>query len=1003
MNAFLRREGDVWAIQLDGRTARVRDSKGMQHLAVLLARPGIEVHSLELAGAPASVTSTDSAPLLDDRARAAYRQRLADLASDLDEADEFNDRERSARIQAEIDALVDQLTSAAGLGGRDRGTVTDAERARVAVRRAMKAALDRIAQAHPALGAHLTATVRTGIFCSYVPDPASPVQWVIGDAPETDAPVAAPQRPIVVGRDVEQAALARAWRSGGVALITGEPGIGKTTLVSDLAATVTADGALAISGRCDDHLGVPYQPIVEALRALVTVDGAATVCADAAISTGALARLVPELGVAAPAPDAPDTERLLLFDGVARVIGAAATRRPLLLSIDDLHWAAVPTLGLLLHLARQIAGSPALIALSYRSTEIGDDLAAFLGDLARVTAPERIALSGLDADAVVELGATADVAKRLTEHTGGNPFFVRALLDEGTDELPASVRDVMTARLRRLPDDARRVASLVAVAGDRAPLSMVAHELDAVDALLEAGILVDEGAALAFPHALVRRAITDGLSGPRRASLHLEVGRALEAAGASSANLAHHFAAAAAVGVADDAVRYGVAAADDALAAFAWEEASDHARRALGVAPDGGAGTAALLLRLGAALQASGDPDGARAALSDAADIAASAGDTSLLVDIVLERATRGGLLGAFDPDVLADLERVRDQLVTDDPRRPRVLARLAIELHGAGRLDEACATASDAVDAARATDDPATLAIALRSQCFTLEAFEARTMRGPLAIEFAAAAAATDDIELRIGAAGAQIAAALDGGDVEALDRHIAELSAMADVVRIARYQWYALQYRAMRAHLAGDLETAQALSDECFGLGDAAAIPNAGPVWGAQVIAVRHDQGRAGELADLGRTFAQSYPLKVTWAMVALAYAAAGRADGALEALSELSGLADLQRDAVWLGTVAITAEVAMRIGDLALAADADALLTPFAGLNVGISLGAIAIGPVDRFRSFAARTIGDHNRARAHLLDAIALDQRMHAQRWLERDTADLATLTGAALTT
>ena len=287
VDGLLHCEGDVWAVHWGGRTARVRDSRGMRHLAVLLARPGTEVHSLELGGAPGAVTSGDAAPLLDDRARAAYKARLADLGEDLAEAEAFNDTERAARTQAEIDALVDQLTAAAGLGGRDRGTTTDAERARVAVRRALKAALDRLAEVLPDLGAHLDATLRTGVFCAYVPDPASPVRWSILDGPSAGSTPPAPApppppaprrpRPVVVGRDAERAALHDAWAAGGVALVSGEPGIGKTTLLADLAASVDA----SVGGRCDEHVGVPFQPLVEVVRSIVELDGADAVRRDA--------------------------------------------------------------------------------------------------------------------------------------------------------------------------------------------------------------------------------------------------------------------------------------------------------------------------------------------------------------------------------------------------------------------------------------------------------------------------------------------------------------------------------------------------------------------------------------------------------------------------------------------------------------------------------------------------------------------------------------------------
>ena len=188
--AVFRREGEYWSIVHEGDAFRLRDSKGLRHLARLLQVPGEEVHALELVGAGAGDGRVapvenglevggfgDAGELLDPRAKAAYRQRLDELREDIDEAEAWNDPERAARARQELQFITHELSAAVGLGGRDRHAASAAERARVNVTRAIKSALTRIENESPALGSHLQRTVRTGTFCSYSPDPRVPVSW----------------------------------------------------------------------------------------------------------------------------------------------------------------------------------------------------------------------------------------------------------------------------------------------------------------------------------------------------------------------------------------------------------------------------------------------------------------------------------------------------------------------------------------------------------------------------------------------------------------------------------------------------------------------------------------------------------------------------------------------------------------------------------------------------------------------------------------------------------
>jgi eukaryotic-like serine/threonine-protein kinase len=188
------REGEFWTIAYAGTTMRLRDVKGLRYIAFLLAAPGTDVHVLELVaaaegssrdgGGPVgddlhSARPGDLGPVLDQRAREEYRSRLEDVRSDLEEARSFADEERAARLEMELDALVEELARATGLGGRDRPLSSSAERARVNVTKAIRTAIKLTEKESPQLAEHLTASIRTGRFCSYAPPGEAPPRWVL--------------------------------------------------------------------------------------------------------------------------------------------------------------------------------------------------------------------------------------------------------------------------------------------------------------------------------------------------------------------------------------------------------------------------------------------------------------------------------------------------------------------------------------------------------------------------------------------------------------------------------------------------------------------------------------------------------------------------------------------------------------------------------------------------------------------------------------------------------
>ena len=182
-HAVFKKEGEYWTIAFEGRLFRLKDSVGMHYLARMLQEPGREFHALDLVRSPRPPSARDglglghAGELLDDRAKALYRHRMAELRNDLEEADSWGDAERASKAREVLEILAEEFARGVGLGGRDRVAASDAERARVNVTKAIKATIKRIRHDHPSLARHLNFSVRTGTFCSYSPEAPAAVIW----------------------------------------------------------------------------------------------------------------------------------------------------------------------------------------------------------------------------------------------------------------------------------------------------------------------------------------------------------------------------------------------------------------------------------------------------------------------------------------------------------------------------------------------------------------------------------------------------------------------------------------------------------------------------------------------------------------------------------------------------------------------------------------------------------------------------------------------------------
>lgn len=519
-----------------------------------------------------------------------------------------------------------------------------------------------------------------------------------GSAP-TDSPVDRPALPAVlagpgpfVGRGIELERLLSGWQTtlaGGMraVLIAGEPGVGKTRLAGEWSRHAYEQGAFVLYGRCDEDLGAPYQPFAEALRSLAPCLGSSRLRKLRGVE--ALLPLVPGLtevlpDLAAPTRADPDTERYALFDAVVAMLAVASANAPVVLILDDLHWATKPTLLLLRHLLRFGENARVQIVGTYRSTDLdrSHPLAAMLADLHRDGSADRLALSGLDQDDVTAYVAEAgyddeELARALASVTGGNPFFlIEALrhVDESggrwdPSTLPQGVREAVSRRLSRLPAETNKALAAAAVVGSRFALDLVERVvgedlIDAFDEACQAGIVIEEpGGRYRFNHAIVRQSLLAELASVRRMRLHQRIATTLESEpGADDellAELAHHYFECAWAGNAGKAVEYCRRAADQAMSRLAYEGAADLYDRALHALeelddemPDRDDVQAELLVARCEALLAAGDVTSAAGAVSQLK--AAATGSARLAA---WGTCFDGQLSMLTDPERLDDIE----------------------------------------------------------------------------------------------------------------------------------------------------------------------------------------------------------------------------------------------------------------------------------------------------------------------------------------------------------
>jgi len=869
---------------------------------------------------------------------------------------------------------------------------------------------------------------------------------------------------IFVGRDGDLDRLGQLWKEAAagerrVAFLAGEPGVGKTRLAAELATRVHDEGATVLAGRCDEDLGVPYQPFVEALRHFA--DHAPGLEKRLGRYGGELARLVPELServpsLPAPLRSDPEMERYRLFDAVAAWLTASAGEEPLMLVLDDLQWAAKPTLMLLRHVVAA-AGGRILVLGTYRDTELTHDhpLLEVIPDLRRQGGVDRLSLAGLDDQGVAALveqaagqpldEATLALARAVHEETEGNPFFVKEVLrhlaETGAVEreggswttrrpvdqlgIPEGVRDVVGRRLARLSGNTHQTLRVAAVVGPEFEIGVVRaagdlsedNLLAAIEEAADARVVTEVSATrFRFAHALVRATLYESLTSARQVALHRKTAEAIETIYARALDdyvptLAHHWAKASApVRDVTKAVEYAQRAGDRALAQLAHDEAVRYYASGLELLDAGEADAydprrLELLIGRGEAQRRAGDPC-YRQTLVDAAHLAKELGDAPALARAALAN-TLGYMWTALfvDTDRIEVLESAIAAVGRDDPAlRARLLATLGLELAWQPDPTRRVALSQEALQIARTLDDPATLAHVLLARDYTITDPQNVAERFDATTELLAIAERLGDPVVASRALSLRFKVAMELADVAEAERSLVRNEALVADLGQSDLTFFVLHHRASLAVLHGDPDAEQRLSaaDELgrkIAQGGTSAAPEL--LWGSRLFELRVEQGRFEEVSGWFHAFAiragapDGGPGFVR-AMYARIFLEDGESDVASGVLDQLapSGFTHPRHTLGWLVFMVQCTWVTARLRRKDCVPPLRSAMGPYADqVMIGAFAGWIG-GSVSMYLAMLAATAGDYAQADVEFAAAAATHERIRAPIWLARTRVEWA---------
>lgn len=874
-----------------------------------------------------------------------------------------------------------------------------------------------------------------------VPHPVAAM--TVGWAPEVaEAAIALPERLArdmrqrIAGRTHQLASLEQGFKDADsgtrrVSLLAGEPGIGKTRLCSELAETAHERGALILYGRCDEEFSLPYQPWVEAISYLIEHGPDSLVKEVVRLHGPELSLLVPQIRRSFPevgpaATTDPETERYMLLQAITTVMGLISKDQPLLLVMDDLHWADKQTLTMLRHVFTNGA-SAAMIVGTYRDSDLaaGHPLIDTVAALRREPGVELIAVAGLDDAEMVELvriSADQDLddemvhmAHFLRQETAGNPFFAHEILrnlvevgdirmgDDGRWvvtkafedlALPQSVRDVVSQRIARLGEESLTALRAAAVIGKEFDLSLLAGVtdideddlLDLLEAAVSAGVLAEVPGGderFRFLHTLARNTLQEELSIGRRRRLHRKIADALEASiganpGDRVGELATHWIAASASVDTTKAAHYARMAGKHAETALAPDEAVRWFTTALESLEDSDDThipmRARLLVDLGIAQRNAGEA-AFRQTLLDAGALALTLDDVDLMAEAAISN-NRGlySKLGAVDDERIEVLRATLDAIGPErTARRAMLLATLFSELEYAAPFEERVALIDEAQEIAREVGDRHVLCAVLNRSCVTTAAPHNLEVRRQSSAESLAIARELGDPTLEFWATCGLFQASLGSADLTGARTALEALIAQAEASAQPSLRWVAGNLTGTMLATLGHVEAFETHVTANFTWGAEHGEPDAFDYFAAALMLARWQQGRTDEIMDQLLNAAREQPLIPAYqAMAAWLNAENGDLAQARELLVPFKqNEFDVRVNNTWSSCVGPAGGTAVLLDDQEAATRLYDLLLPWSGQLICNM--ALSIRLIDGLLGSLAGLLGMAEQADAHFAAA------------------------------
>lgn len=859
---------------------------------------------------------------------------------------------------------------------------------------------------------------------------------------------------LFVGRENELKTIVQAVEDslsgrGRIIALSGEAGIGKTCTANIAEEIASAKGIKTFSGYCHEYAGAPpYWPWIQLLREWVESSSEEALRALPKDTLSIISGLLPELNTILKEPPPPievqsdDIARFKLFDALTSLWKKSSTDSPIMLVIDDLHWADISSLKMLEFFSREISRSPILLMVTFRESEISrtHPLSDILAEISRSVGYHRIDLTGLSlveasqyfAIVTGELLPSAKV-NHIYDRTEGNPLFLSEMaryfqrediragvghqaLNSDSFPLPQGIQEVIGRRLNQISVDSNTMLKLASVIGNRFNLSLLnalcrkEPVLNNLEGLLDEALnchvltMTNEPQQYQFSHALIRDTLYGEISLSQRNALHNQIADYLEGQCRGEEDdrlipLAHHYAASLPNGDKDKTLHYSELAGRQSDKMLAFEEAANFYQTALDlISPSPANRRFTLFLRQGESLLNAGESLKSMQAFRNALDIASALEcfpEVARAAILFEEASWRTGMPGKVAVNLLRHAYNLLDD--QNSLLQVSVLSSLTRALIFTGDLEASHIVNFKAEKMARELGDESSLVFVLLSGMAARWGPERLTSRLTAAREAIGLAKELGEKKRLVDLAGWYMFDLMEAGDTSEAKKMYELQEQLARQLHQPYWIYVGRIFQATYALFHGRLHESETLAVQAMDMGGQLTGQDVAGVFGLQIFNVRREQGRLKEIETVVTEFLSNTSMEQTWKPgLAVLYAELDKYELAQKEFGEMSAdnFAAIPRDALWPGCITYLAEVCVYLQDRGAAAALRNFLLPHDGYNIVVGAFTACHGAAARLIGMLEALMELWDEAERHFNSAIEMNDRQGAKPWLAHSQYEYA---------